>query len=68
MWFQHVKNLTIKIENTYLDCARFAAGFYVPDLRYNSSVSDCSKNLKSGEEEFSNWRLEIFGKTMKGWR
>lgn len=26
MWFQHVKNLTLKMENTYLDCARFGNG------------------------------------------
>lgn len=26
MWFQHVKNLTLKIEDTYLDCARFGDG------------------------------------------
>lgn len=26
MWFQHIKNLTLKIDNTYMDCARFGNG------------------------------------------
>ncbi len=40
MWFQHIKNLTLKMENTYLDCARFGIGkktlILLPGLSFQS--------------------------------